>query len=56
LAYIRQYKGRWRAEVQRHGNRATYMADTKRARVLAHAQALMAELARVLPALKEVAA
>ena len=30
MAYIRQYKGRWRAEVQRHGNRATYMADTKR--------------------------
>ena len=30
LAYIRQYKGRWRAEVQKHGHRATHMADTKR--------------------------
>jgi integrase len=30
MAYIRPYKGRWRAEVQRHGSRVTHMADTKR--------------------------
>ena len=30
MAYIRQYKGRWRAEVQKHGHRETHMADTKR--------------------------
>lgn len=30
MAYIRQYKGKWRAEVQRHGHRATFMAATKR--------------------------
>lgn len=30
MAYIRPYKGRYRAEVQKHGHRATHMADTKR--------------------------
>lgn len=30
MAYIRQYKGKWRAEVQKHGFRATHTADTKR--------------------------
>lgn len=30
MAYIRQYKGKWRAEVQKHGHRITQMCDTKR--------------------------
>jgi hypothetical protein len=30
MAHIRQYNGKWRAEVQKHGHRATHMADTKR--------------------------
>lgn len=30
MAYIRKYRNGWRAEVQRHGIRATYTAETKR--------------------------
>lgn len=30
MAYIRKYRSGWRAEVQRHGIRATYTAETKR--------------------------
>lgn len=30
MAYIRKYRDKWRAEVQRHGIRATHVADTKR--------------------------
>lgn len=30
MAYIRKYRDGWRAEVQRHGTRASYLADTKR--------------------------
>jgi len=30
MAYIRKYRDKWRAEVQRHGHRATHVADTKR--------------------------
>lgn len=30
VAYIRKYRNGWRAEVQRHGTRATFTADTKR--------------------------
>lgn len=30
MAYIRKYREKWRAEVQRHGFRATHVADTKR--------------------------
>lgn len=30
MAYIRKYRSKWRAEVQRHGERATHTADTKR--------------------------
>jgi len=30
MAYIRKYREKWRAEVQRHGHRATHVADTKR--------------------------
>lgn len=30
VAYIRKYRDAWRAEVQRHGHRATHVAPTKR--------------------------
>lgn len=30
MAYIRKYRSGWRAEVQKHGLRASYLADTKR--------------------------
>lgn len=30
MAYIRKYRDAWRAEVQRHGHRATHVAPTKR--------------------------
>lgn len=30
MAYIRKYRDKWRAEVQRHGIRATKLCDTKR--------------------------
>ncbi|WP_050465088.1 tyrosine-type recombinase/integrase [Herbaspirillum autotrophicum] len=30
MAYIRKYRDKWRAEVQRHGHRATHVTDTKR--------------------------
>lgn len=30
MAHIRKYRGKWRAEVQRHGQRATHVVDTKR--------------------------
>jgi integrase len=30
MAYIRKYRDKWRAEVQRHGHRATQVTDTKR--------------------------
>lgn len=30
MAYIRKYRDGWRAEVQRHGIRASHLADTKR--------------------------
>ena len=30
MAYIRKYRDKWRAEVQRHGHRATHVAATKR--------------------------
>lgn len=30
MAYIRKYRDKWRAEVQRHGHRATLVTDTKR--------------------------
>lgn len=30
MAYIRKYRDKWRAEVQKNGQRATHMADTKR--------------------------
>lgn len=30
MAYIRKFRDKWRAEVQRHGIRATHVADTKR--------------------------
>jgi integrase len=30
MAYIRKYRSGWRAEVQRHGIRATHVAETKR--------------------------
>jgi integrase len=30
MAYIRKYRNGWRAEVQKHGHRATFTADTKR--------------------------
>jgi integrase len=30
VAYIRKYRDSWRAEVQRHGHRATHVAPTKR--------------------------
>lgn len=30
MAYIRKYRDKWRAEVQKHGRRATHVADTKR--------------------------
>lgn len=30
MAYVRKYRDKWRAEVQRHGIRATHIAETKR--------------------------
>ncbi|MEB0138014.1 MULTISPECIES: hypothetical protein [unclassified Undibacterium] len=30
MAYIRKYRNKWRAEVQRHGFRSTHVTDTKR--------------------------
>lgn len=30
MAYIRKYREKWRAEVQRHGFRVTHVTDTKR--------------------------
>lgn len=30
MAYIRKYRDKWRAEVQRHGHRITHVTDTKR--------------------------
>lgn len=30
MAYVRKYRDKWRAEVQRHGQRATHVTDTKR--------------------------
>lgn len=41
MAYIRKYRDSWRAEVQRHGHRASFLAPTKRE---AQAWALKKEL------------
>ena len=43
MAYIRQYAGKWRAEVERHGHRSSKLCDTKaeaRAWALSEEQAL----------------
>ena len=46
MAYIRKYRDRWRAEVQKHGQRPTQMFDTKR-EAQAWALAKEAELDRL---------
>lgn len=48
MAYIRKYRGGWRAEVQKHGHRASFLADTKR-----EAQAWALQKENELDALKK---